>query len=134
MGKMFFNNSSYDFFKRDEPIGYMEARPKPKKVKVKTTKTPPPMAKAKERVVKNKDGTITLHKIDKGGFTQTINIYTGRQQPSALKAKGQRNVKKDKTTLFTPNGRPDFKKWELYQSAFYNQLIKTIYGLIKIMI
>ena len=46
----------------------MEARPKPKKVKVKTTKTPPPMAKAKERVVKNKDGTITLHKIDKGGF------------------------------------------------------------------
>ena len=58
MGKMFFNNSSYDFFKRDEPIGYMEAIPKPKKVKVKTTKTPPPMAKAKERVVKNKDGTI----------------------------------------------------------------------------
>ena len=123
MGKMFFNNSSYDFFKRDEPIGYMEARPKPKKVKVKTTKTPPPMAKAKERVVKNKDGTITLHKIDKGGFTQTINIYTGRQQPSALKAKGQRSVRKDKTTLFTPNGRPDFKKCELYQSAFYNQLI-----------
>ena len=123
MGGIFFNNSTYDFFKKDKDVGLTQARPPIKKVKVKKTKPPPPMKIAKEKVVKNRDGTITLHKIDKGGFTQTINIYTGRQSARGIKAKGIKSVPKEKSELFTPSGRPDFKKWSLYQSSFQNQLI-----------
>ena len=112
MGGIFFNNSTYDFFKKDKDLGYMEASPPIKKVKVKKTKPPPPMKKAKDKVVRNRDGTITLHKIDKGGFTQTINIYTGRQQAKGIRAKGTKSVIKDKSEFFTPSGRPDFKKWD----------------------
>ena len=120
---MFFNSSSFDYFKRDEPVAYMEKRPKGRTKKTKTPQPPPPMQKAKEKIIKNKDGTITLQKQDKGGFNQTINIYTGRQRATGTKGKGQNTIVKPKVELFTPSGRPDFKKWELYQSSYYNQLI-----------
>tara|TARA_R100001594_G_scaffold15114_1_gene31850 strand:+ start:1934 stop:4210 length:2277 start_codon:yes stop_codon:yes gene_type:complete len=126
MGKMFFSNSSMDYFKREpEPVIPQKA---PKKKRVKKGKEPPQMkvakeAKTKEKVIKNKDGTITLQKIDKGGFTQTINIYTGRQRATGVKAKGQNSIQKESPLLFTPSGRPDFNKFKLYQSSFYNQLI-----------
>ena len=122
MGKMFFNSSSFDYFKRDEPVAYMEKIPKGRTKKTKTPQ-PPPMQKAQEKIIKNKDGTITLQKQDKGGFNQTINIYTGRQRATGTKGKGQNTIVKPKVELFTPSGRPDFKKWELYQSSYYNQLI-----------
>ena len=123
MSKMFFNNSTYDFFKKEaRDPAYLEKRKK----KVSAKKPPiaaKPMKTAKERLVKNRDGTITMLKQDKGGFTQTINIYTGRQRATGIKAKGQNTVRKEEPKLFTPSGRPDFKKWELYLSSFNNQLI-----------
>ena len=111
MGRMFFNNSSMDYFKREpEPVIPQKA---PKKKKAKKTIEPPQMkvakeAKTKERVIKNKDGTISLQRIDRGGFTQTINIYTGRQRATGVKAKGQNSIQKESPVLFTPSGRPDF--------------------------
>ena len=118
---MFFSNSSMDYFKREtEPVIPQKA---PKKKRVKKVKAPPPMKVAKEKVIKNKDGTISLQRIDKGGFTQTINIYTGRQRATGVKAKGQNSLQKETAQLFTPSGRPDFNKFKLYQSSFYNQLI-----------